>query len=83
MMRKREAGGTDMTYYTQNDPRGWIPPFLINMVSSRITPNLVAAVHANALKYPAWKAANRPDWKPWLTGYDPAEEPYQRHKPDK
>jgi hypothetical protein len=80
MLRKREAGGTDLTYYTQSDPRGWIPSWLINWVSTKLTPQLIGTVHAAALKYPAWKAKNRPEWRPWIAGYDPKDEPYCRYK---
>lgn len=83
LLRKREAGGTQLVYYTQNDPRGWVLPFLVNMVSGKIAPRILETVHAQAKKYPEWKTKNKPDWKPWLTGYDPAAEPYQRHIPDK
>eukprot|EP00727_Mastigamoeba_balamuthi_P005844 m51a1_g188 hypothetical protein (262) ;mRNA; r:605815-606798 len=79
MLKRREGGGTDLFYYTQNDPRGWIPGWLINWVSTKLTPKLIDTVHTNALKYPEWKAKNKPEWKPWLSGYNPAEEPYCRH----
>ena len=80
MVRKRKEGGCHVYYYAQSDPRGWIPTFLINMVSGKLAPSLLENVHKEALRYPEWKKTNHPDWKPWLTGYDPKEEPYKRHK---
>jgi len=83
LVQKRKEGGCIFKYYTHNDPRGWLPAFAVNMVTSKVAPNLITQIHDNALKYKAWKEENHSDWKPWLTGYDPAEEPYARHVPTK
>jgi len=78
-VQKREEGGCIMKYYTHNDPRGWLPSWAINFVSSKVAPGLLGQLHTNGLKYPEWKAKNFSDWKPWITGYDVNEEPYSKH----
>ena len=80
LRKVKDKEGCEVIYYTQNNPRGWLPATLINIVSSKVAPNLLTNVHAEALKYPEWKKTNHPDWRPWITGYDPKEEPYCQHK---
>ena len=80
LLRRREGGGTSFYYYTHNDPKGWLPTMAVNYVFTKLAPNVVNTVAENAAKYPEWKAENRPDWKPWLTGFDPKEPPYKKHQ---
>jgi hypothetical protein len=58
--------GCFFTYVTQTDPKGWIPAWVTNNVTGVMAPKLAHKLHEVALKYPAWKRNNNPDWKPWL-----------------
>lgn len=81
LLRRKEGGGTTVTYYSHADPKGWLPSFLVNWVMTKFAPSTVTSLHAASINYPKWKQNNRPDWKPWLVGYDVNEEPYARHDP--
>jgi hypothetical protein len=65
-IQKKEGGGTVFRYYTQNDPRGWLPAFLVNTIVSKFAPTIITKLRTVALAYGAWKADNKPDHKPWL-----------------
>ncbi|CAH8484301.1 unnamed protein product [Heterobilharzia americana] len=54
-----------LIYLTQNDPRGDIPSWAINLATTKVCPRLVKTLHQAALKYPIWKAQNYPNFKPW------------------
>ncbi|CAH8455218.1 unnamed protein product [Schistosoma margrebowiei] len=54
-----------LMYLTQNDPRGDIPSWAINLATTKVAPRLVKSLHRAALCYPGWKAQNRPEFKPW------------------
>lgn len=64
-IRKVEEG-TEFNYYSQSDPKGWIPSFVINFLMTKLAPRLIEKLHAVSLKYDDWKAENNPDEKPWL-----------------
>lgn len=55
----------NFVYVTQNDPRGDIPAWAINLGTKSLAPGLMKALHQAALRYPAWKAQHEPDFKPW------------------
>ena len=52
----------------------------VNYVFTKLAPNVVDTVAKNAKEYPEWKKNNRPDWKPWLEGFDVNEKPYKKHE---
>ncbi|CAH8469726.1 unnamed protein product [Schistosoma bovis] len=54
-----------LMYLTQNDPRGDIPSWAINLATTKVAPRLVKSLQRAALCYPGWKAQNRPEFKPW------------------
>ncbi|VDM48251.1 unnamed protein product [Toxocara canis] len=63
----READvGCQVTYATHSDPKGKLPAWLINRLTRVIGPKMIKKLHKACLKYPAWKAANQPTWKPWI-----------------
>ncbi|XP_055034708.1 START domain containing 14 [Misgurnus anguillicaudatus] len=73
------------TYLSQADPRGSLPKWVVNKASQVLAPNVLRSVHKAGQNYPAWKAANSPDYKPWLYPIqselpmmDPAELSIQR-----
>ncbi|KAH8853206.1 START domain-containing protein 10 [Schistosoma japonicum] len=42
-----------------------IPSWAINLATTKVAPRLVKSLHRAALRYPGWKAQNRPEFKPW------------------
>ncbi|XP_050983547.1 START domain containing 14 isoform X2 [Labeo rohita] len=73
------------TYLSQADPRGSLPKWVVNKASQVLAPKVLRSVHKAGQNYPAWKAANSPDHKPWLYPIqselpmmDPAELSIQR-----
>jgi len=67
MIRKHEQGCT-LSYYTQTDPKGWIPTFVVNNVTKKFAPSNIQKLEQHATKYPDWKASHNPDHKPWRAG---------------
>lgn len=61
-----EEGGCTFIYYSQSDPRGWIPTWVINMLMTKLPPKILDKLHAVSLAYGAWKGAHEPESKPWL-----------------
>jgi len=65
-VKRRPEGGSIFIYYTQSNPNGWIPGFVINNLMSTFAPKLVDKLYHAALDYKAWKEKHNPDQKPWL-----------------
>ncbi|KAA3672323.1 uncharacterized protein DEA37_0001980 [Paragonimus westermani] len=59
------ATSCDFTYVTQNDPRGDIPAWAINLVATSVAPSIMKTLHRAALRYPAWKEQHDPTFMPW------------------
>lgn len=59
--------GTVLVYLTQTDLKGWIPAWLINKATSTLAPGIGDKLRIVCKEYPAWKAKNKPDHKPWLS----------------
>jgi StAR-related lipid transfer protein 10 len=66
MMRRSANGGTDFTFVSQTDPKGWIPTWVVNSVTGKLAPRVAKMLHEVTQKYPEWKKDNKPEWKPWL-----------------
>ncbi|XP_049850584.1 START domain-containing protein 10-like [Schistocerca gregaria] len=58
--------GCEFIYYSQSDPKGWIPSWIINFFLSKFPPKLLDKLHTVSLEYPAWKSTHNPEYKPWL-----------------
>eukprot|EP01121_Diplochlamys_sp_Union-15-3_P016015 TRINITY_DN537_c0_g1_i1.p1 TRINITY_DN537_c0_g1~~TRINITY_DN537_c0_g1_i1.p1 ORF type:complete len:253 (-),score=60.24 TRINITY_DN537_c0_g1_i1:4-762(-) len=67
--------GCTLTYITQADPRGWIPKWLTNKVTSKYAPSIIEKLAKAAKNYPDWKKDHKPENKPWLS-----TEPYHWEK---
>lgn len=65
--RPHAGGGTDFTYLTQTDPKGWIPTMLVNTAISYSAPSFASTFSKAVAGYPSWKNDHNPDYKPWLS----------------
>jgi len=68
LVRKSDQGGCTITYYTQTDPKGWIPTFVVNKVTKSFAPKNIQKLEEHASKYTEWKSKNNPQNKPWRAG---------------
>ncbi|XP_030252738.1 START domain containing 14 [Sparus aurata] len=73
------------TYLSQADPKGSLPKVVVNAATKMLAPKVMRSVHKAGQNYPAWKAQNVPNHKPWLHPeqntlpmMDPAELAIQR-----
>lgn len=47
--------GTEFNYYTQCDPRGWIPASIVNRIIIKLTPRLMDQIFSATKSYNIWK----------------------------
>src|SRR6478752_5949430 len=66
LMRIRAEGGVHFMYYSQSDPKGWIPSGIINWLMTQLAPKIVGKFHKAAQNYTEWKDKHDPQNKPWL-----------------
>nr|ACO10316.1 PCTP-like protein [Caligus rogercresseyi] len=57
--------GCTVGYVTHSNPKGKVPNWLSNKLSTTLAPKLVKKIHKACLKYDKWKAGHNPEWKPW------------------
>jgi len=67
LILRRAEGGSRFIYYSQSDPKGWIPTWVINSLLTSFAPKAVDTMHEAALGYKPWKSEHNPDQKPWLS----------------
>ncbi|XP_014273438.1 START domain-containing protein 10 [Halyomorpha halys] len=65
LVRETEGGGCNLGYISQTDPRGTLPPWLVNKVTQIFGPKMVKSLQKATLGYNEWKSINNPNWKPW------------------
>jgi hypothetical protein len=65
-VQANEDGGCTFTYFSQSDPKGWIPTWVINMLMTKLPSKILDNLHKVALAYPAWKEKHDPETKHWL-----------------
>merc|ERR1740122_800788 len=58
--------GCEVGYVTHTNPRGKIPTWLTNKVTSYVAPRMLRKLHKACIQYPQWKAQHRPNFKYWL-----------------
>ncbi|XP_034257073.1 START domain-containing protein 10-like isoform X2 [Thrips palmi] len=57
--------GCRVDFVSQTDPRGKLPPWLVNRATHMVGPKMVATLQEACQGYPEWKMKNNPNWKPW------------------
>ncbi|XP_057313031.1 START domain-containing protein 10-like [Hydractinia symbiolongicarpus] len=67
---KLTANRCKLTFITQTDPKGKLPKWFINLLSTSMSPRIMKKLHKTALKYEKWKNEHNPEKKPWLTDGD-------------
>lgn len=66
MVREHPAG-VFVGYISQTDPRGKLPPWLVNKVTQKFAPRVVKQLKKAAEGYEAWKMGQPdPQFKPWV-----------------
>lgn len=65
VIRSLGKNSCQLTYVSHSDPRGKLPSWLINKITTIVTPKMMQRLHKACLDYPAWKERNNPDWRPW------------------
>lgn len=59
--------GCFLGYISQTDPRGKLPPWLVNKITQKFAPKVVKQLRKAAEGYETWKAGQRnPMFKPWI-----------------
>nr|CAI5865148.1 unnamed protein product [Callosobruchus analis] len=67
VLRKTDKG-CFLGYISQTDPRGKLPPWLVNKVSQKFAPKVVDNLKKAANGYDKWKMAQpNPYFKPWVS----------------
>jgi hypothetical protein len=65
VLTPQAGGGTRAVFASQSDPRGKIPSFLINLMTSKLAAQSVASLRKAALNYERWRASQCAHTRPW------------------
>jgi len=60
------GGGCELGYVAHSDPKGQLPIWVTNKLSSILAPKMVKRLHKACINYPKWKNLHNPNLKPWL-----------------
>lgn len=64
---RRLNKGCFLGYISQTDPRGKLPPWLVNKITQKFAPRVVKQLLKAAEGYESWKCCQRnPNYKPWV-----------------
>lgn len=64
---RQKSTGCFLGYISQTDPRGKLPPWLVNKITQKFAPRVVKQLRKAAEGYESWKIAQaNPVLKPWL-----------------
>ncbi|XP_057667300.1 START domain-containing protein 10-like isoform X1 [Diorhabda carinulata] len=61
------SNGCFLGYVSQTDPRGKLPPWLVNKITQKFAPKVVKQLKKAAEGYELWKSSQEnPGYKPWV-----------------
>ncbi|XP_059080025.1 START domain-containing protein 10-like, partial [Tigriopus californicus] len=63
---KTAGQGCELGYLTHSNPKGNLPSWVSNKLSSNFAPKLIRKLHKACQKYPSWKSQHGKAQKPWL-----------------
>ncbi|CAG9834738.1 unnamed protein product [Diabrotica balteata] len=64
---RESAKGCFLGYISQTDPRGKLPPWLVNKITQKFAPKVVKQLKKAAEGYETWKSSQEnPYYKPWI-----------------
>uniref|UniRef100_A0A7S1Q4T1 START domain-containing protein n=1 Tax=Neobodo designis TaxID=312471 RepID=A0A7S1Q4T1_NEODS len=63
LVRPYGDGGCSVTYVSHSEPKGWLPSYFINQLTSKIAPNVIGSMRSAVAKYPDWIAAQGDKYK--------------------
>lgn len=66
VVRPSGISGAELSYVTQSDPRGSLPPWIVNKLTHVFAPKMLKRMHKACLGYEAWKMKHSANYKPWL-----------------
>lgn len=73
--------GSFLGYVSQTDPKGKLPPWLVNKITQKFAPKVVKQLQKAAEGYDRWKSnQNQPLFKPWTYPEQTLESPRIRIK---
>jgi len=64
--KRLSATSSQVVFLSQTDPKGKLPKWFINMISTTMSPRVMKKLKKTALDYGKWKKKNKPNYKPWL-----------------
>ncbi|KAB7501109.1 PCTP-like protein [Armadillidium nasatum] len=66
LIRPLPTGGCSFSYISHTDPRGALPPWLVNRLTDVLAPKMINVLHKACNEYTKWKLENNPHFKPWI-----------------
>lgn len=65
-MRPAGEAGCFVGYASQTDPKGTLPSWMVNKVTTIFAPKVLKILQKASQGYPNWKINNNPFYKPWF-----------------
>ena len=60
------TGGCEIGYVTHSNPKGRLPTWVTNKLSTSLAPKFIKWLHKACVEYPSWKQKHDPSIKWWL-----------------
>ena len=58
--------GCELGYVTHSNPKGHLPSWVTNKLSTSLAPRFIKSLHRACIAYPSWKEKRHPSIKWWL-----------------